>query len=405
MIENKDKLIPQLKNVAFFYDMHTDFYHELLKISSLVNFPPDKLIFQENDEADNLYIILKGSVTIIKYFEDKSPKIIAKRVQNEILGEMAIFNNKPRSASAITDTETTMIEIKKKDFNDLLNDQPSFWKQIALSLSSKLRETDMALINDLQKQNIELQKAYDELKNTQQELIKAERLSTVGDLASRIIHDIKNPMTTIRGFAEMLSRDTITDDQRKKFSKTIVNSIDQLVDMTQEILDFARGISVTQLKPIKMKDFIDTLSSVIQVEFELRNILYEAKCSYDGYMLMDAGKMKRAIYNIINNARDIMKNGDHFYLKCYQLDDDHFEISLKDTGSGIPEKIQKKIFEPFFTYNKTRGTGLGLAIVKKIIEDHQGTISFETEAGKGTTFYLKFEIPKFSDLSDQKKIS
>lgn len=390
----KEDAINKIKKIPYFCELEPDFYDNLIEISNFVTLPKGRIIFNENDEADNLYIILNGSVTIFKAFEDKTTKELAKRKENEILGEMAVFNNKPRSASAITDTETTMIAINKLNFNRLMADKPSFWKHIALSLSSKLRETDMILISDLQRKNIELQAAYDELKNTQQELIKAERLSTVGDLASRIIHDIKNPMTTIRGFAEILGKDNIPPEKRIKFSATIMNSIDQLVDMTQEILDFARGISITNLEPVRMNDFIDSISSVLQVEFELRGILYESSCTYDGTMLMDKGKLKRAVYNIINNARDIMNSGDYFYLNCYQVDDEHFIISLKDTGCGIPEKIRNKIFEPFFTYNKTRGTGLGLAIVKKVIEDHQGTITFETEINKGTTFYLKFKIPK-----------
>ncbi len=391
---NQDEIISRLKNVSFFYEMEPGFYKDLINISKIVTLPENTTIFNENDEADNLYIILKGSIKIFKDFEDKSHKEIAKRTENEILGEMAIFNNKPRSASAVTDTETTMIEIKKNDFNKLLEDKPSFWRSIALSLSSKLRETDISLINDLQRKNIELQKAYDELKNTQQELIKAERLSTIGDLASRIIHDIKNPMTTIRGFGEMLSRDNLPQEKRRIFSQTITNSIDQLVDMTQEILDFARGVSITSLEPVNMAEFIQSLSSVIQVEFELRGICYQGSCTYEGTMKMDKGKLKRAIYNIINNARDIMKSGDCFYLNCYPEDENHFVISLRDTGCGIPEKIRNKIFDPFFTYNKSRGTGLGLAIVKKIVEDHKGSISFETEIGKGTTFFLRFPIPK-----------
>lgn len=388
------EIIKKLQDVSYFLEMDDHFYRDLAKITSIVKFPKGTIIFKEDEEADNLFIILDGKVSIFKDFEDKTHQVIASRTRNELLGEMAIFNNKPRSASAITERDSMLLEIKKKDFNKLMEDKPSFWRSIALSLSSKLRETDLNLINDLQRKNIELQKAFDEIKNTQQELIKAERLSTVGDLASRIIHDIKNPMTTIRGFAEVLCRPTIPDDKRIKFSKTIVSSVDQLVEMTQEILDFARGISVSEMDPVNVVEFIDSISSVIQVEFELRGINYEATCTYDGIMYMDKGKMKRAVYNIINNARDIMKEGDNFYLTCQPIDKDHFVIALRDTGCGIPEKIQDKIFEPFFTYNKSRGTGLGLAIVKKIIEDHHGTITFKTKKDHGTTFYLKFKIPE-----------
>jgi len=392
-----DSIRGKLKKVSFFCELDDDFFERLMEITTVKQIPPGTVLFNEDDEADRLYIIFKGSISIYKNFPDGTPKEIAKRIENEMLGEMAIFNKKPRSASAKTENHCVLLEILQDDFNLLLGHRPEFWRTIALSLSSKLRETDENVIRDLQRQNVELQHAYNELKKMQQELIKAERLSAVGDLASRIIHDIKNPMTTIRGFAEILKRSQLSQEQREKYAKTIVITIDQLVEMTREILDFAKGTPISNLNIVHIPEFIDSVSALISVELELAGIDYLYECTYPGNALLDEIKFKRVIFNIVNNAREAMEPGDHFVLKCYPDGKDHFVIALQDSGKGMPEKIRNNIFTPFFTYNKTRGTGLGLAIVKRIVTDHQGAITCESEEGKGTTFYIRLQQCKETD--------
>jgi signal transduction histidine kinase len=102
---------------------------------------------------------------------------------------------------------------------------------------------------------------------------------------------------------------------------------------------------------------------------------------------MDQDKMMRVFYNLASNARDAMPQGGSLVVSTERVDG-HVQIEFKDSGSGMPEEVKARIFEPFMTYGKKHGTGLGMAIVKKVIDDHHGKIEIDSEMGKGTTIRI-----------------
>ncbi len=240
---------------------------------------------------------------------------------------------------------------------------------------------------NLQAKNRELEAALAELRETQDELIKAERLSTVGRMASSIIHDIKGPMTTIRGFAEILGMDELPSETRRYYSQTISKAIDSFVGMAQEILDYARGESALTMASFEIKDLIKNLLQFLERDFTQKGIKIETNLAFTGWITADWEKIRRALYNIAINAGDVLKQGGVFTIAT-RLVDDEVEFRLSDNGPGIPGEIKNTLFEPFVTYNKSHGTGLGLAISRKIIEDHGGHISVQSEAGQGAEFVI-----------------
>ncbi len=244
------------------------------------------------------------------------------------------------------------------------------------------------LYKDLQTRNRELQQALRDLQETQEELLQAERLSLVGRMASSIIHDLKNPMTTIKGYASLLGRADLAADMRQRFSRTITRSVDTLVEMTQEILDYARGGGPLQPAQVEVGDFINDLCDFVERDFEEKGLSLHRDLQYTGPLRMDETKIRRALYNIASNARDAMEAGGSLTITTRGVDD-AVEFRLTDTGPGIPELIRDTLFEPFVTYGKPTGTGLGLAIAKKTIQDHGGLITVESEAGQGATFILR----------------
>ncbi len=244
------------------------------------------------------------------------------------------------------------------------------------------------LYQDLQARNRELQEALRELQETQDELIRAEQLSVVGRMASSLIHDLKNPMTTIKGYAAMLGREDLPSDLRQRFSKIIGRSVDTFVEMTQEILDYARGGGPIQPKEVQVADFIQELCTFIERDFEDKGLVIRYELDYTGPLWMDEIKMRRALYNIISNARDVMEPGGQLTITT-RATNSSVEFRLSDTGPGIPAEIELSLFEPFVTYGKPTGTGLGLAIAKKAVEDHGGTIAVESRPGQGATFIIR----------------
>jgi signal transduction histidine kinase len=243
------------------------------------------------------------------------------------------------------------------------------------------------LYEDLQTRNRELREALHELQEMQDELIRAERLSVVGRMAASIIHDLKNPMTAIQGYAALLGRDDIDPEARHRFSKIITRSVDTFVEMTQEVLDYSRGGGALQKNRILVDGFIKDLCVFVEREFSDSGIGLRCELNYTGPVMMDETKMRRAIYNITSNARDAMEAGGCLTISTCSTDG-FVEFRFSDTGPGIPQEIQDTLFEPFVTFGKATGTGLGLAIAQKTVEDHGGTIAVESVPGQGATFTI-----------------
>ena len=244
------------------------------------------------------------------------------------------------------------------------------------------------LYDSLQTRNEQLEAALAELKETQDELVRAERLSTVGKMASSIIHDIKSPLTVIKGFVTFLARDDLPTETRQQMVRTVTNAIDTFTGMTQEILDYAHGESTLILQPVNVESFVESVCSFLETNFAGKGIETKVALAFSDTLVMDAEKMRRVFYNIASNAYDAMEQGNTFTITS-DLKDDCVEFHLKDTGPGIPEQIQDTLFEPFVSWGKEHGTGLGLAIARKIVEDHGGDIGVMSEAGQGADFIIR----------------
>lgn len=246
----------------------------------------------------------------------------------------------------------------------------------------------LRLYDSLQTRNEQLEAALAELKETQDELLRAERLSTVGRMASSIIHDIKSPMTVIKGYVTFLAGDDLPTEKRQQIARTVMNAIDTFTGMTQEILDYAHGESTLTLQPVNVRGFVESVCSFLETNFARKGIKTEMALAFSDTLVMDAEKMRRVFYNIASNAYDAMEQGGTFTITSCRKDD-YVEFHLKDTGPGIPEQIREALFEPFVSWGKEHGTGLGLAIARKIVEDHGGDIGVVSETGQGADFIIR----------------
>jgi CRP-like cAMP-binding protein/putative methionine-R-sulfoxide reductase with GAF domain len=223
------------------------------------------------------------------------------------------------------------------------------------------------------------------------EMVQSERLSAVGRMASTIIHDIKGPMATLRIYAQVIQKKSPTEEAAQLASE-IIQQVDRFVNMTQEVLDFSRGISEIKVEDVNLGEALGNMLSFVEHDLAKRNVVMVREFQYTGRCVMDIDKVVRIFYNIAANSADAMKDGGTLTVRTFKKDN-RILIEFSDTGCGIPEEIRHRIFEAFFTHGKKHGTGLGLAIVKKIMEDHKGTVELESETGKGTTVRLVFPAP------------
>ena len=249
---------------------------------------------------------------------------------------------------------------------------------------TKAKETQERLLEmeeQLLKQNEEL---LSKVESKSDELVKSERLATIGTMASRIAHDLKNPLTVMHTYAEMLTPEILSklDSKDKEKWFRLQNSVFDMNRIIEDVLDFARTSEIKKEQ-----------SSLLGI---LKLAVNHVKTSYgvvvnlpenDVSLQCDSRKIEGVLSNLLNNAVAAVDGQGEIDI-TFSNDSEFVIIQVKDSGPGIPEENLEKIFEPMFT-TKNTGTGLGLVICKSIVEQHGGTISV---SNKPTTFTIKLPL-------------
>jgi signal transduction histidine kinase len=228
-----------------------------------------------------------------------------------------------------------------------------------------------------------------ELEKAQEELKRAERLKAVGTLAAGMAHEIKNPLTGIKTFAEYLPHKYNDPEYRDKFQKIVINEVNKINDIVQQLLEFSKPKPL-QLKQCNIHNLIDQTLAFLNNEFIKHNI--KLARDYDAsfpLLNLDPNQIKQVFLNLFLNSIDAMKQGGTLTISTKLLDNTA-ETTIKDTGIGIPKKDLEHIFDPFYSTKET-GTGLGMSIVYGIIKEHKGEITVESEPGKGARFKIIFK--------------
>jgi len=226
-----------------------------------------------------------------------------------------------------------------------------------------------------------------ETKALQERTLRAERLAALGKFVAEITHEIKNPLMMIGGFARQLIHDN-KDDKSKRKLDIIIDEVKRLENLVTSLREYYLSPPIA-IEKIDLNKLLKDIFALIKEECQRKNIVAGIELAGEGKPLFiegDNDRLKQVILNILNNGIDALDGGGKLVLRS-QLVGKWAEITITDTGYGIPKKIQEKIFDPFFT-TKDQGTGLGLGISKRIIEDHNGMLSFESEEGKGTLFTI-----------------
>ena len=239
----------------------------------------------------------------------------------------------------------------------------------------------------------EVAKKTNALKNSQDKLIQAEKLASLGRLTADVAHEIRNPLSSIGGFARRLSK-IAGDEKEKGYADIIRCEVDRLERILRDVLAFSREAKF-HLERHNVEYVVNDTLVVYEDMFKEQNIDVEIKIEKDvPPVLIDIEQVRRALNNLITNAIDAMSGGGTLRIASGKEDlhnVTYIFIKVSDTGKGIPEDKLPLMFEPFFSTKETgHGTGLGLSIASKIIEEHGGFIKAESIEGKGSTFSLYF---------------
>ena len=242
---------------------------------------------------------------------------------------------------------------------------------------------------ELGKRIRELRHAYEELKSLQNQLLQAEKMASIGLLASSLAHELDTPLATISGYCELLLEE-VHDEKALGKIKTISGQIAKCQKAIRNLLIFSRK-SDSEKKEYHINTLITNILTLVEYRLKIHKI--NIRRTFDKQLpplLVEGNQIQQVILNLVNNSVDALPNGGDLFIKTRMNNaEKSVEIVFEDNGTGIPEKYHKRIFEPFFTTKEQgKGTGLGLSICKDIISAHNGTIRLYSNPDKGAKFII-----------------
>ncbi len=241
------------------------------------------------------------------------------------------------------------------------------------------------------------------LRKTQQELLEAERLATIGRMASSISHDLRHSLAAIVANAEFLCESRLSFDQREELYQEIRAAVNQMTDLIDSLLEFSRTRESLHPTYGNVRDSVGRAVQTIRLHPEFHQVAITISQQGGSSGWFDAKKLERVLYNLLLNACEaVIPDAGSIELALREVREG-VEIRVSDTGRGIPELIRSQLFEPFVSHGKENGTGLGLTVVQKIVQDHGGEVTVEMTSPTGTVFRLLLPLGSSPDTVSEKR--
>jgi len=227
-----------------------------------------------------------------------------------------------------------------------------------------------------------------ELKKTEELLRKTEKLSVVGELAAGVAHEIRNPLTTLKGFLQLHQNHHQLDPL---YIEIMLSELDRINSIVGEFLVLSKP-QVVHYDPKNIATIVQETVKLLETQALIHRIdMLMDIPSHLPLVLCDQNQLKQVFMNIIKNAMESMPNGGELHIQVKLIDHIQVSVSIIDQGCGIPQERINRLGEPFYT-TKEKGTGLGLMVTRKIIENHQGKMVIRSEVGKGTCVEVLFPV-------------
>jgi len=234
-----------------------------------------------------------------------------------------------------------------------------------------------------------------EYKEMQERLLQSERLAAVGNTVTHIAHEIKNPLAIIGGFARQLQRAPALGPKEREKLGIMVEEVGRLEAMIAEMRDFVRR-PPSRKRLGDLEELLEETLDLFQEAFAEQHIrVHRLRDAPLPPLRFDPQQLHQVLVNIFKNALEAMPRGGELTVAT-RVQEGQAEVSISDTGEGMPPEVRARIFQPYFT-TKEKGTGLGLAICRNILEEHGGHILADSAPGKGTTFTLRLPLEDTGD--------
>ncbi|WP_163103353.1 ATP-binding protein [Peribacillus alkalitolerans] len=215
----------------------------------------------------------------------------------------------------------------------------------------------------------------------------SEKMTVVSELAASIAHEVRNPLTVVKGFIQLIEKDE--NSSNRQYMKLVLSELDRAESLISDYLNLAKKTEIQKM-PIDISDLLRSIQSVMESYSNINGVRIQSSIEQKLYVLGDMGKLKQAFYNIMKNGIEAVQADQGMLAFKVYRGSSSVNVEITDNGIGMNEEELRKIGEPFYT-NKESGTGLGVMVTKAIIHEHGGTMAYESTVGKGTT--VKVSLP------------
>ncbi|MDD4355647.1 MAG: ATP-binding protein [Smithellaceae bacterium] len=318
---------------------------------------------------------------------DQTGKIVACNAQArelftaacpDAIGQKAA-NLLPAQLSQLLDRINKKTQLAEEDITLPSEKEGSeVWEAVAAAFSG----------DDVPEGKILLARNVTAIRQMEKEVVRSRHLNAIGSLAAGVAHEIRNPLSSIKGFAVYFRQRLSGNKEDEETADIMIAETERLNRVISQLLEFARPLTLKK-EPTNMMDLVR--HTIRLVEVEARKDAVEMDVQGDEKSLnaeIDPDKVKQVLLNVFLNALSAMSGGGKLSVRL-QTQKESVEVTVSDTGAGIRESDLPRIFDPYFT-SKPAGTGLGLAVVQKIMEAHGGTVGVESKEGLGTKVTLRF---------------
>ena len=232
---------------------------------------------------------------------------------------------------------------------------------------------------------------FEELSKTQAEAAQREKMAVIGTLAAGMAHEIRNPITTIKIFAEYLKEKKDDPKFIEKFEELVPKEVEKINHMITHLLEFSKPADYKSMEPVSIIDALNDVLDILENEMALNDVVLYENIGNVPLVFGNRKYLQEIMFNLIQNAISAIGKRGKIRIEAHDIGR-QVQVQIEDTGCGISEEHLKRIFEPFFTTKlDSKGVGLGLYVIRQLMLRMNGTITVESSIGKGTTFYLNFE--------------
>ncbi len=423
-----ESIVNVLKQVEIFKNVPAPVIEELAGKMVTTSLKPDQSIIVQGERGSSMYIIFSGEVKV----HDKE-YIIVNLGAGNFFGEFSLLDDEPRSLSVTSIAPTVIGNIQQADFYSVLNKHPEITRDIIKVMLKRLRNQNQQIINqlrekqkeleelvrirtlDLRQKNEDLENTLNELKRTQEQLVQQAKLASLGQITAGIAHEIQNPLNFINNFSSLSKElaDEIIAAQSNEEKSEIISDLKVNLSKIEEHGKRADGIVKGMLMHSKSSKGEKQLTDISSLCEQSLNLAFNSISTNFPTLNCEVAKnfpdkapqlkvipqeLSRVIINIFNNAfyslNQRVKKESKTYSPVVNLgirkDNGSIFISVRDNGTGIPDKDKDKIFQPFFTTKPTgQGTGLGLSTGYEIVKAHGGEIKFESRENEFAEFTIR----------------